>query len=337
MPATPSVPNDAPPTWPADRIEPGCRGLTAHWSPTIHARSERLEVPGGGTPTAHSCVGEPPIRKTLVLLQSILERAVEWRRSTPTLPARSESRASAALASCVHSRRRRSRRWRAPPAARTAARCNHDRGARLRRIASGEALGLRWHDVGERTILVERSVAFGQLKPTKTGQARTVRLLGPLADTLKAWRRVSLRPTPTDLISPPPTAHRGTPTAPSTDASYVRGGRCRGRRAAHPPVRPAPQLHQSADRSGRHRRWSREAGRAQPDDGTQHLRPLVRRARRWPAHLGRGPHPRSASRREGSGSVRFVSASPRPTTLRLRKSLQTPMGDPGLEPGTSSL
>ena len=47
-------------------------------------------------------------------------------------------------------------------------------------LRPGEALGLRWHDVGERTILVERSVAFGQLKSTKTERkTRTVELLKP--------------------------------------------------------------------------------------------------------------------------------------------------------------
>lgn len=51
-------------------------------------------------------------------------------------------------------------------------------------LRPGEALGLRWHDIGERTILVERSVAFGQLKSTKTASTRTVRLLAPLAEDL---------------------------------------------------------------------------------------------------------------------------------------------------------
>jgi len=58
--------------------------------------------------------------------------------------------------------------------------------------------------VREHTILVERSVAFGQLKPTKTGQTRTVRLLGPLADRLAVWRETTPRSSPTDLIFPAP-------------------------------------------------------------------------------------------------------------------------------------
>jgi integrase len=71
-------------------------------------------------------------------------------------------------------------------------------------LRPGEAIGLRWNDVGARTLLVERAVAFGRLKSTKTGKARTVRLLAPLAETLGAWRHISPRPAPTDLLFPSP-------------------------------------------------------------------------------------------------------------------------------------
>src|SRR5205807_8337990 len=71
-------------------------------------------------------------------------------------------------------------------------------------LRPGEALGLRWHDVREHTILVERSVAFGQLKPTKTGQTRTVRLLQPPAGTLAGWREATPRSSPNNLVFPAP-------------------------------------------------------------------------------------------------------------------------------------
>jgi integrase len=71
-------------------------------------------------------------------------------------------------------------------------------------LRPGEAIGLRWHDIGERTILVERSVAFGQLKSTKTSSTRSVRLLGPLKDDLHAWRDQTGRTTETDLVFPAP-------------------------------------------------------------------------------------------------------------------------------------
>jgi integrase len=89
---------------------------------------------------------------------------------------------------------------------------NHDRQPDATLVAvlayaglrPGEALGLRWHDIGERTILVERSVAFGKLKSTKTGKTRTVRLLPPLAHTLHAWRATTDRSEATDLVFPGP-------------------------------------------------------------------------------------------------------------------------------------
>jgi len=150
-------------------------------------------------------VGEQAILKTLVLLQSMLERAVEWRRIESN-PARGVRKPS----------QRRTRVVRPlPPEGIEAMRAHLlKRGRRLDAtlvavlayagLRPGEALGLRWHDVGERTLLVERSVAFGQLKSTKTGRSRTVRLLAPLAETLAAWHAASSRPGPTDLIFPAP-------------------------------------------------------------------------------------------------------------------------------------
>jgi len=48
---------------------------------------------------------------------------------------------------------------------------------------------LRWSDVRERTLLIEKAAdGQGGIKPTKTGQSRTVRLLAPLASDLAEWR-----------------------------------------------------------------------------------------------------------------------------------------------------
>jgi integrase len=48
-----------------------------------------------------------------------------------------------------------------------------------------EALVLTWGDMRDRTLLIDKA-SDGQagVKPTKTGQSRTVRLLGPLAADL---------------------------------------------------------------------------------------------------------------------------------------------------------
>jgi integrase len=57
-----------------------------------------------------------------------------------------------------------------------------------------EALALRWSDIRERTILVERAVSLGEENDTKTSAHRTVRLLAPLREDLLAWRMRSGRP-----------------------------------------------------------------------------------------------------------------------------------------------
>ena len=150
-------------------------------------------------------VGEQATLKALTVLQSMLERAVEWGRleSNPARRVRKPSQ-------------RRTRVVRPlPPETIEAMRAHLWRQGRqldatlvevlaYAGLRPGEALGLRWHDVGERTLLVERSVAFGQLKSTKTGRSRTVRLLAPLADSLAAWHAATPRPAPTDLIFPAP-------------------------------------------------------------------------------------------------------------------------------------
>ena len=69
-------------------------------------------------------------------------------------------------------------------------------------LRPGEALALSWEHVRERTLLVERALSHGELKSTKTGQARTVRLLAPLAADLAEWRLASGRPDPGALVLP---------------------------------------------------------------------------------------------------------------------------------------
>lgn len=70
-------------------------------------------------------------------------------------------------------------------------------------LRPGEALALRWGDVRERTILVQRaSDGYGGVKTTKTRSVRTVRLLAPLAADLRAWRLASGRPDDGALVFP---------------------------------------------------------------------------------------------------------------------------------------
>jgi integrase len=65
-----------------------------------------------------------------------------------------------------------------------------------------EALALRWGDIRERTILVERAVSLGEEKDTKTLAHRTVRLLAPLREDLLAWRMRCGRPRDGALVFP---------------------------------------------------------------------------------------------------------------------------------------
>jgi integrase len=69
-------------------------------------------------------------------------------------------------------------------------------------LRPGEALALRWDDIGEESINVERAVSMGQVKATKTGTTRSVRLLSPLAADLREFRMASGRPAPGVLLVP---------------------------------------------------------------------------------------------------------------------------------------
>ena len=64
-----------------------------------------------------------------------------------------------------------------------------------------EALALRWGDVGG-TLHVHRAYTHGELKDTKTGRARSVAVIGPLADDLAAWRERTEWAEPGDLVCP---------------------------------------------------------------------------------------------------------------------------------------
>jgi len=69
-------------------------------------------------------------------------------------------------------------------------------------LRPSEALALRWGDVRERTLLVQRALALGAEEDTKTTQHRTVRLLAPLKSDLAEWRLASGRPADDKLVFP---------------------------------------------------------------------------------------------------------------------------------------
>ncbi|MGC9221476.1 MAG: tyrosine-type recombinase/integrase [Solirubrobacteraceae bacterium] len=184
--------------------------LIAHW------QAERLALKAG--PTA--------VRRALELLGGILQRAAEAQRipSNPArlvrkakLPRRSEVRPLAPAtveamrahvlappprlvpASKAGQRPRAAYSTAARPDPRTAILISLMAYAGLR---PGEALALQWGDVDENTLLIERAMSLGEVKDTKTGAHRSVRLLAPLAADLKTWRLRSGRPSPSALVVP---------------------------------------------------------------------------------------------------------------------------------------
>jgi integrase len=143
-------------------------------------------------------VGEATILKALTLLQGMCRKAVVWGEiaSNPVQPVNKPSQ-----------RRTRTVRPLSPTdVERLRDRMPSERDAALVSVMAyaglrpGEALALRWGDVGERTILVERSLALGQEKGTKTGTVKPVRLLGPLKADLHAYRMKLGRPADDRLI-----------------------------------------------------------------------------------------------------------------------------------------
>jgi integrase len=92
-------------------------------------------------------------------------------------------------------------------------------------LRPGEALGLRWGDIRERTILVQRAISLGEEADTKTRQHRTVRLLTPLAADLRSWRMAAGHPDDGQLVFP---SHDG---GPWTQAAYQSWRRRAFRRA----------------------------------------------------------------------------------------------------------
>lgn len=149
--------------------------------------------------------GPSAVRKAFALLGSILQRAAESGR-IPTNPARLVRKARLPHRAEV--------RPLAPITIERMRQACKPRDATLISVLAyaglrpGEALALRWSDIRERTILIERAISLGEEKDTKTAAHRTVRLLAPLAQDLREWRMASGRPVDKALIFP---GHDGRP------------------------------------------------------------------------------------------------------------------------------
>jgi len=145
--------------------------------------------------------GREAVLQALMLLGSILQRAVEGERI---------ARNPARLVRKVKRAPRREVRPLAPATVERLRAASRERDAVLLSVLAyaglrpQEALALYWAHVRDRTILVERAVSLGELKDTKTRAHRTVRLLAPLQDDLRAWRRSCGDPAAGVLVFPGP-------------------------------------------------------------------------------------------------------------------------------------
>jgi integrase len=160
-------------------------------TPELIARWQASRLATGAGPVA--------VRQSVGLLGNVLQRAFESGR-IPTNPARLVRRTPLP--------RRAEVRPLAPVTVEAMRAGASPRDAVLLAVLAyaglrpGEALALRWGDVRERTLLVERSLSLGVEKGTKTGASRSVRLLLPLAGDLREWRMRSGRPADCDWIFP---------------------------------------------------------------------------------------------------------------------------------------
>jgi integrase len=160
-------------------------------TPEVISRWQSDRLAAGGGPVA--------VRDAGTLLGGILQRALESGHlqtnpvravRKPLLPRRKEVRPLAPIVV---------ERIRSVASPRDAALLSVLAYAGLR---PGEALALRWQDVREQTILIERALSLGEEDDTKTDAHRTVRLLAPLAADLRAWRLRSGRPAAHSLLFP---------------------------------------------------------------------------------------------------------------------------------------
>lgn len=134
-------------------------------------------------------VGGQTVRKSMSVLQSCLQRAVVW-GELQTNPAREVRKPSG----------KRTREIRpVTPNGVELIRINlidegKHRDATLVSVLAyaglrpAEALALDWEHIRENTILVERAASFGEIKQTKTGKSRSVKLLPALRHDLNEWR-----------------------------------------------------------------------------------------------------------------------------------------------------
>jgi integrase len=149
-------------------------------------------------------VGREAARKTMTMLQGMLQRAVEWQRidsnpfSSVRKPAPATKRAVRPLSPATVEELRQRVSTADDPRDATLVSVLAYAGLRPQ-----EALALEWRHVRERTLLIEQALADGELKGQKTGRPpRTVDLLAPLKQDLREWRLRQGRPPADAFVFP---------------------------------------------------------------------------------------------------------------------------------------
>jgi integrase len=165
----------------------------AELTPEMIARWQAERIASGA--------GRVAVLHALSLLGSILQRAVEGERI---------ARNPARIVRKIKRAARREVRPLAPATIEALRSASRERDAALISVLAyaglrpQEALGLCWGHLRDRTVLVERAVSLGELKDTKTRGHRTVRLLAPLQEDLRAWRSCCAQPGDSALVFPGP-------------------------------------------------------------------------------------------------------------------------------------
>lgn len=134
-------------------------------------------------------VGAPTVRKSMTVLQSCLQRAVVWGelQANPAREVRKPSAKRTRVVRPVTPKQVEAMR------AHLIAEGKH-RDATIVSVLAyaglrpAEALALDWDHLRKNTLLVERSASYGEIKRTKTGKIRSVKLLPALRHDLNEWR-----------------------------------------------------------------------------------------------------------------------------------------------------
>jgi integrase len=167
-------------------------------------------------------VGPASQRKVFIILSAVFSAAVEWRKVgvNPVLTARKPAgppkhipRPFAPLVVERIRRQMQQRKTRDSSGVRGLADAVMVELMAYAGLRPGEALALTWFDVLRvKTLAIEKAVALGELRETKTGGVRTPPLLQPLADDLSVLYIMRGEPPQDELVLPAPDGGHWSPS-----------------------------------------------------------------------------------------------------------------------------